>query len=187
MHRLGVDRRPSPCVSAASEHLNGHPRPKPLPNGESARPWTSCFAAWSTRWAPRPGWCLPAAPRPTPGCSRSGGLVACSRRRLGHEQPARPGVRSAPGADRVRADGGARRWAQRHQPRLGRGGGADHRGRGPARKAIYAGFLEQPALGPEQLCWTADSYARLAALCLDGSHGLAATLTASASIASPAA
>jgi diguanylate cyclase (GGDEF)-like protein len=44
--------------------------------------------------------------------------------------------------------------------------------------AIYAGFVDKPAVEFEQLCWMADSYARLAALCLDGGSGLAATLTA---------
>lgn len=45
--------------------------------------------------------------------------------------------------------------------------------------AIHAGFVDEPALGSDQLRWTAESYARLAALCLDGNDGLVTTLMAS--------
>ncbi|MDX6638865.1 MAG: hypothetical protein QOJ01_2376 [Solirubrobacterales bacterium] len=44
---------------------------------------------------------------------------------------------------------------------------------------LYASFTEEPSLGAERLRWVAESYARLAALCMDGSQGLAATLMAS--------
>ncbi len=45
--------------------------------------------------------------------------------------------------------------------------------------ALYASFAGEPALESERLRWIADSYARLVALCMEGSEGLAATLMAS--------
>lgn len=45
--------------------------------------------------------------------------------------------------------------------------------------ALYAGFSSSPALRDEELVWLADSYARLAALCIESSDGLAAVLASS--------
>ena len=45
--------------------------------------------------------------------------------------------------------------------------------------AIYAGFSGDPALPEARLRWVTDSYARLAALCMEGGEGLASTLMAS--------
>ena len=47
--------------------------------------------------------------------------------------------------------------------------------------ALYAGFAAPPGLTDEELLWTADSYARMAALCIRSSHGLAAVLARSSS------
>ncbi len=44
---------------------------------------------------------------------------------------------------------------------------------------IYASFAGEPALPEAQLRWITDSYARLAALCMEGGEGLASTLMAS--------
>jgi diguanylate cyclase (GGDEF)-like protein len=44
---------------------------------------------------------------------------------------------------------------------------------------IYAGFAGHPALPEARLRWITDSYARLAALCMEGGEGLASTLMAS--------
>ena len=45
--------------------------------------------------------------------------------------------------------------------------------------ALYAGFAVAPRMTDEELLWTADSYARMAALCIRSSHGLAAVLARS--------
>ena len=45
--------------------------------------------------------------------------------------------------------------------------------------AIYAGFDGSPALPAPRLRWITDSYARLAALCMEGGEGLPSTLMAS--------
>jgi len=42
--------------------------------------------------------------------------------------------------------------------------------------AIYAEFEGRPPMAADQLHWIADSYARLAALCMDGGEGLSAAL-----------
>ncbi len=52
---------------------------------------------------------------------------------------------------------------------------------GPAGRlgAIYAGFSDDPPLPSERLGWMADSYAGLAALCMEAGDGLSDTLLAS--------
>lgn len=45
--------------------------------------------------------------------------------------------------------------------------------------ALYAGFTESPRLADEELVWIADSYARMAALCIQSPDGLAAVLGSS--------
>ncbi len=52
------------------------------------------------------------------------------------------------------------------QPRRVRAVAAPILGDGSTLGVAYAGFIGSPRLGADELCWTADSYARMAAMCM---------------------
>jgi diguanylate cyclase (GGDEF)-like protein len=66
------------------------------------------------------------------------------------------------------------------QPRRVRAVAAPILADGSTLGVAYAGFIGSPRLGADELCWTADSYARMAAMCMTSETGLAAVLRASA-------